>query len=54
MKTQNMKKKFLVTAVVVLLILTVSAGCNKKGTQGADGENKPINGFMGDYGNGAG
>ena len=54
MKTQNMKKKFFVTAVVVLLILTVSAGCNKKSTQGADGENKPLNGFMGDCGNGAG
>ena len=53
MKKQKMKEKFWVAAVVMLLILTVFAGCNKKSSQMPDGDGKPLKDFMGDFSNGA-
>ena len=49
MKKQNMKEKFWVAAVVMLLILIVFAGCNKKSSQIPDGDGKPLKDFMGDF-----
>ena len=54
MKKQNMREKFLVAAVVMLLILTMFSGCHKKSTQESGGDGNPLKDFMGDFSNGAG